>query len=411
MRLVALALVIAACGNDRATELRIERSTPEFGLLVGGTQIALTGTGFASDSAPSRVLIGGREAPVVTAIDDATLEVVIPPGDRFGDAEVVVFNGNGNASATGMFRYSAPPTIAAIAPADVVFSSTTTRVTLTGSGFLDESAGTVNVVVGGKVAADVVVESDGVVTFAAPSGRALSRPDIELVDARGTATRARGFRYTPGPRPGLLLFPPSNSTFAVFFDPTDNSSVAIPWIATALRFTAVVRDDHGDYWAVDRNRRIGRLDLAAQTLDNPVATQGTFPAVVRVGADYFAIDRNTLRFGKVDPATGGFASVGDVALPCCGSYGLASDGTTIWFTAREAGQIKINTIDGASGAVGPPVTIAVTAGFHVEDMRLFEGKLYASSRDGRLVTIDPTTGVATALPVSLGRFNAMEVFE
>ena len=59
--------------------------------------------------------------------------------------------------------------------------------------------------------------------------------------------------------------------------------------------------------------------------------------------------------------------------------------------------------------VGPAVPITAWPGFHVEDMRFFAGTLYATSRDGTLVTIDLETGTATALPVSLGRFTAMEV--
>ena len=56
---------------------------------------------------------------------------------------------------------------------------------------------------------------------------------------------------------------------------------------------------------------------------------------------------------------------------------------------------------------------AITAGssFHVEEMRFFAGRLYATSRDGTLATIDPASGAVTPLPVGPGRHGAMEVFD
>ena len=100
MRHALLLLAFAACGNEPTT-LAVERAAPEYAPVVGGTTIRITGTGFrADDAGPNRVLIASREAPLARTIDDATLEVVIPPGEEPGDAEVVVLNRHGNARAT-----------------------------------------------------------------------------------------------------------------------------------------------------------------------------------------------------------------------------------------------------------------------------------------------------------------------
>lgn len=402
--------VLAGCDGSSTDPPRIASATPSYGPLVGGTRITLTGTGFASGgAAPNRVLVAGREAPLVATVDDTTLEVVIPAGEQPGEAELVVWNGHGNGVATGIFRYSTPPTITSIAPSTVLFTSRSTLVTVTGSGFLDEGAGDVIVVVDGQLATDVEVTSDTALTFTAPPGRPLMQPDLELVDGRGRATQPRAFRYIPSARGGLLLFP-SSGAFAVFFDPIDHSTVTIPRVAFAIRFTAVVRDERGDYWGVDRSRRFGRIDMTTQTLEAPILTQGGFPTMIRVGDAYVALERDSLRFGRFDPRTGSFTGIGAAELPCCGSFGLASDGT-IYFTARQGAAVSINTIDLTTGAVGTPVTITAPAGFHVEEMRFFDGTLYASSRNGTLVTIDPITGATAVLPVNLGRFSAMEVFE
>ena len=405
-------IVLAACGREPTT-LQIERAIPAYAPVVGGTTIRITGAGFAADEAgPNRVMIASREAPLARTVDDATLEIVLPPADQPGDAEVVVLNRHGNARATGILRYSAAPAIDAVAPTDVVFSSTSTVVTLTGSGFFDEDAGTASVVVDGQLASDVVVTSDTSLTFIAPPGVALVWPDLELINQRGTATAQRGFRYTPSDREGLLLFSVSSSQFALFYDPTDHSTIPIPRVSgSSARFTAVVRDDRGDYWGADRSRRFGRIDMRTQRLANPSALQGWLPAVTRVGDEYLGVNRNVLRFGRLDPTTGAFTTIGDEAIPCCGSYGLASDGTTLYFTAPSTTAPTITPIDPVTGIAGTPVPIIASAGFHVEDMRFFHGTLYVTSRDGTLVTLDPLTGVVTPLPVNLGRANAIEVFE
>lgn len=404
---LSVLLVLAACSSEAATELAIRGATPGYGPLSGGTRIVVAGTGFVV-GASNRVFIDGTEAPLAAALDDTELAVVIPSGAQPGDAEIVVLNDHGNARATGVFRYSSPPTIATVAPANVAFGSAST-VTVTGIGFADEGAGSAAVLVDGEPAMNVVASSDTTLTFTAPAGVMLARPDIVVINDRGIARRERAYRYTPAARGGLLLFPAWGGPFAIFFDPVDNSTVTVPQQPTNdVRFTTVVLDDRGDFLGFDRSRRFGRIDMKSQRLAAPVQLQAGLSAITRVDDRYIAIDRFTQRFVTFDPAAGTISPFGNEWVPCCGSFGIAFDGATIYFTARSGGTPKITTLSTA-GVTGTPVTLTGGVGFHVEEMRFFDGKLYAASRDGTLVTIDPSTGGVTVLPISMGRFTAMEV--
>ncbi len=407
MRALVVLLAVAACSDGPDTGPRLDVVTPPYGPIVGGTRIVLTGARFDDDS---RVLIGGREAPLAHTVDDDTIEVVIPAGARPGEAEIVVLGRTGTVTAAHLFHYSTPPAIDSVTPADVVFTSTTTQMTLTGRGFLDDGAGRVQVLVDGFLATDVAVVDDTTLTFTAPLGQALVHPDVVVANQRGRALRPRSFRYRPAARGGLLLFNRGGDAFAQFFDPVDSTIVDIPRVPTASIFTAVVVDERGDYWGVDRSRRFGRINMRTQSLEAPLGVTPLMPAMVRIGSEHIAIDRLTRKIGRLDPATAAFTPIG-VAVTCCGSYGLAFDGTTLWFTARSTTGTAINSFDRVTGALGTPVEL--TGGFtvHIEDMRWLGGVLYAVNSDQTLITVDPSTGVTTTLPVSPGRSNAMEVIQ
>ena len=84
----------------------------------------------------------------------------------------------------------------------------------------------------------------------------------------------------------------------------------------------------------------------------------------------------------------------------------------VYFTARVPGMTNpaLNTIDVTTGEVGIPVELTGNPSLHIEELRFFHGTLYAASRYGRLLTIDPTTGVTTLVNTA-AYANAMEVFE
>ena len=401
----ALLLVLAACGSA-ADGIRIDAVEPAYGPLAGGTRIVITGDRFADGAGPTRVLIGGREAPLANAIDDATLEVVIPPGEQPGDAELVVFNMHGTAVSSSVFHYATTPTIASVTPADVLYNTPSTTITVTGSGFLDDGAGDPMVLVGGLPAQGITVTSDSELTFVVGAGRALDRPRVEVVNARGVAAKDRGFRYRPSMRSGLLLFTQNVQQFAVFFDPVDKSTVTIPRVGPFVQMSSIVVDESGEYWGTDRSSsNLGRLDLGTQRFEQAIPIGARVPAMARVDGMQYGFDRSTLRFRRFN-LDGVLELLGTATAPCCGSYGMAYDGQTLYFASRNG----IATIDRETGVLGTVVPLTGVPGVHVGDMRFFGGKLYAANRDGAIVEIDPVTGVATTV-ISTFRANAMEVFE
>jgi hypothetical protein len=408
-RALAMLAALAGCADPPDSGPTLSAATPDYGPLVGGTVIVLTGSGFTPST---RVFVGGREAPLAHATSSTSLDVVIPPGDEPGDAELIVLNEDGSAIDPRLFHFSTPPTLDAASPADVLWSSGETPMTLTGTGFLDEGAGEPLLLVDGVLVTEVVVTSDTSLTFIVPSGTAFVRPTVELVNVRGAASKPRAFRYSAGPRPGLLMFSRFGTNFATFYDPVAGTSFAIPRIPTGnASLTTVFADDRGELWGIDRSRRLGRIDFLTQDLVDPVALQPLIPAMVRAGHRLVAIDRIQRRIGILDPIARTFSPLGTVTVPCCGSFGLATDGTTVWFTSRTSGIVNLNTVDLTTGAFGTPIPVALEPGLHFEELRFYQGLLYGTATDETLRSIDPVTGATTLLPVAPGRSNAMELVE
>ncbi len=420
-RLSFIAIVIAStgCGGGGGVLLdggpdtpEITGVTPDHGPLGGGLRVTVTGSGFLANGAPpNRVLIGGREAAAAGVIDDHTLEVVVPAGAAAGDAEVTLFNSNGYAEATGVFRYREAPTVTSITPAEVVYSAASTQMTITGTGFVDDGAGSVSVFLDDFRAIDVDVVSDTTITFTATAGPPLSLPDVRVVNDNGEGALVDGFRYVPATADGLLLFAVGD-TFAFYFDPATATTIAIPAQDTnpATQDESVVRsivqDANGVYWAQTRSGRFGQMDMTSQTLIDPIeAATPTMAAMGRLGDTIYAVERNT-RLGTLDTATGQMVTLGP-PIGCCGSFAVAANSAgTLYFV--NAGEI--GTVDTATGDRATPV--ALNPVVKVEDMRFFNGTLYAVTNEGTLITINPSTGataVVTTLPSP--RLHSIEVFQ
>lgn len=407
MRILAvLAVAFAACAEQGAPPSReLARAVPDYAPVAGGTLVALEGAGFAPGD---RVLVAGREAAFVDVASTTRLEVLVPPGDAPGDVELVVFGATGSVSARGLFHYSSAPSITGVTPDDVVVGAAST-LTVHGTGFLDEGAGVPLVLVAGQPVATYTVVDDRTLTISAPDGAPFSRPTIEIVNERGRAHRERAFRYELSATPGLLLFPRFGPSFAIFFDPTTGVTIPVPAL-TGLHFTSVVRDDTGAYWGVDSANRYGKLDLETQTITSTVNANTRLPAITRHAGRLYGLARffgTGGRFGSVN-AQGQFEPIGTTPLVCCGSYGLTSDGTTVWLTSRQDNvTFQIRTVDPETGDLGTPVALQGGGTYRVEELRWWNGALYAATFNGRIVTIDPQTGAITEVLTVVERVSAI----
>ncbi len=399
----------------------VTAANPAFGPLAGGTIIELTGAGFLADAAaPDHVVIGGVESPLASVIDDSTLQFLLPTSVVAGDVEIDVFNQNGNGSATGIFHYSSAPTITSVAPGRVLFSSTSTTVTLTGSGYQDENAGPVTVLLDGTPAVDVMVQSDTQLTFTAPPGAPLASPAIAVSDARGTGTLASAFRYVPSNNPGLVVFPDDGRTFFTFFDSVAKTSLSVTLTspdtnynpAVNLHLRAVVFRADGTTIAFRSDGLLGTLDMAAQTLGSGVAIADKIPAATEVNGTLYAISRSRNALVTVDPATGIVTKVGPTGtgqFSCCGAA-LAMDGSgnMIYVGRVNNSNTLVSTLDMATGSAVAG-GIALTSNDTLQEIRFLAGTLYGITNNA-LISIDPATGSSTSLQ-TFTQPTAMEVFQ
>ncbi|HVV86661.1 MAG TPA: IPT/TIG domain-containing protein [Kofleriaceae bacterium] len=414
---------LAGCASDPAP-LAITGVAPPYAPLVGGTQITIAVSGFAAGPGDAaQVLIGGREAPLARFHGRSQLDVIVPPGDLPGAADVVVLVGDRVAQARGRFHYSTPPTLESVSPRDLS-SLVATPVIAHGHGFLDEDAGVPSLAVDGRTT-HLVITRDDELSFSVPPGRPLATPALDFVNRRGHVTLERAFRYVPAPHAGLLLFG-SPTSWAAFYDPAEGTVLPITRVAGAAGpFSSIIRDDGGQYWAASESGRLGAVHPSTQAQEPGVATGRGWPAMAWVGGAALVIDSFD-RVGWVDLANASFAPIG-ATIPCCGSVGLAYDGTTVYVAAPRPppdpppaddappGDVpaviesRLYQVDVDSGELGAWVDIDGPPSMRIEELRFLNGVLYAGTTDG-LFTIDPATGTARQV-VDVGEVKAMEVWD
>jgi hypothetical protein len=201
---------VLAQGFMFETPLRLTAITPASGPAAGGGTVTLTGGGFlASGAGTNAVAFGGSPAGSVTVLDDSSLSCVVPAGIAGSLVDVVLTNGNGSAQLAGGYRYHLPPTIATISPIDGT-SLGGTLVTVRGTGFLNDAAGTIVVRFGDRLATAVGVFDDGRLTCRAPSGTAGTSVTLTLTSANGSTQLVDGYRYHA--RPTLTAVTPASGT-------------------------------------------------------------------------------------------------------------------------------------------------------------------------------------------------------
>ena len=409
--------MVGACGGTPDDSIRIESVEPNFGPLSGGTRVVIQGEGFLAGGAPpNRVVFGDIEAPLAAAADDGTLEVTVPPGTAPGEVEILVFNRNGTATASGLFHYSTLPTIASISPDEVLFDAGA-QITITGTGFQAEGAGVVDVLVNGVPAVDVEVVSDTQITFTSLPGEAFADVDVEVINRRGTAARERAYRFTPTTTPALVLFALNATTFAVVYDPVNDVRIDLPNRSpnAAQGFRAVVRDVNGDFFGVDRaTNRLGRIDFNLQVVEDPIQLNTSPVALIRDGDTTFGFDRLGNRFGTFDLASGSLAPISTNQLThsgnCCRqapggtAFGLNGNGELFFVNAQG-----ISRVDKATGLRSGP-TRQLSPVRHMRYMQFIGNQLFGVSPQGEVFRIDPATGENTTIKQLNIETRGLELF-
>ncbi|MDP2271890.1 MAG: IPT/TIG domain-containing protein [Archangium sp.] len=162
--------------------------SPGTGSIAGGTVVTLTGAGFRAGVG---VQFGTLPASAVTVVSETTVTAVTP-ASPLGVVTVRVQNDDGQAAALPRsFRFVAPPTLTAVAPATGdVAGATVVRVT--GTNF-----GPMTTVTFGGVAAQRVSFVGATTLEAVTPPHAPGEVEVAVTNSNGdTATLSAGFRYT-----------------------------------------------------------------------------------------------------------------------------------------------------------------------------------------------------------------------
>lgn len=167
-------------------ELSVTGFTPRQGVLSGGNEVVITGTGFTADT---QVLFGAYSSPHI-AFDSVTqLTVTAPRGAAVGPVDLVVYNKNGVSTQRRGYTYVADLRVSSVSPPTGPLAGGTT-VTLTGTGFTGATA----VKFGGTDGTGLSVVSDTELLVASPAGTA-GAVDVTVVTPGGTWTVKKGFTY------------------------------------------------------------------------------------------------------------------------------------------------------------------------------------------------------------------------
>ena len=178
--------------------------SPGTGSIAGGTVVTLTGSGFRAGVG---VQFGTLPASAVTVVSE-TRVTAVTPASPLGVVTVRVQNDDGQAAALPRaFRFVAPPTLTAVAPATGdVAGATVVRVT--GTNF-----GPMTTVTFGGVAAQRVSFVGATTLEAVTPPHAPGEVEVAITNPNGdTATLSAGFRYTRTAPTLVSLAPASGLT-------------------------------------------------------------------------------------------------------------------------------------------------------------------------------------------------------
>ena len=140
------------------------------------------------------VTFGGVAATSVNVVSDISLTCVSPAGTGGTTVDVVVTNDNGAATLTNSYTYYPLPTLSSVSPT-TGSSAGGESVTLTGTGFSDNFAGTNTVTFDGNAATNVNVVSDTSITCDTPAGVSCGAVDVVVSNDNGVATLSSAFTY------------------------------------------------------------------------------------------------------------------------------------------------------------------------------------------------------------------------
>ncbi len=177
-------------GDGDAPGFAVTGVAPTRGPIAGGTRVEVTGFGFLQGS---RVVFGASLGEEIVVVNDHTIQATTPPHPA-GPVTVHVVRPDAKvASLEDAFFYETALQVRSVLPA-VGPTTGGTPITVEGDGFLKDTV----LMVGGRLAFQTRVLSESLMVALTPPGAAGPR-DITVVNAMGTFTARRAFRYVEPP--------------------------------------------------------------------------------------------------------------------------------------------------------------------------------------------------------------------
>jgi formylglycine-generating enzyme required for sulfatase activity len=201
--------------------------TPSQGLVLGGTQVTISGTYLGSTSS---VRFGDIPATQFTVVNASTVQATTPAGAA-GPATVHLTTAAGVITAAQTFTYM-PASVSSIVPNQGVAAGGT-LITITGQ-YLGLTTG---VTVGGVACTNVIVLDANTVTAVTPAG-SLGTVDVAISGAKGTITVTGGFTYRSIVVPGWATLLEAQPDPAVVTDPALRAAISATGLAWRVRDTA-----------------------------------------------------------------------------------------------------------------------------------------------------------------------------
>ncbi|HEU4733831.1 MAG TPA: IPT/TIG domain-containing protein [Kofleriaceae bacterium] len=414
--------ILGGCGavggsSSAGDDPKIMNVVPDHGPAIGHVMVTVTGSGFAKGTPV--VVVGGVEAPTVTAASDTQLTFELPPGPEGHTVDVMVSTERGFTVASQAFQYNLLPVVLSITPA-VGRALGGTNVTLTGRGFQQLEAGIPMITIGGGVATNVQIIDDRTLTAttaASVAGTPVFSPlDVELHNANGTATLARAFSETAH---GLLAMDRNQNSMVWIDIATGNSIHLARFQQPQVGGCALSPTGQLFGWTVDPTDNNKLLLATLDPLTGEVTSIGklldttnvahTASALAFVGNTLFAVDTGrrgtpSTKLTTINPTNGVVTVLAAGTALAKGSAIFAKDANTLFFV--KMANSTLDTVATATGVLtaGPTMTgRAVKA----HGLTSVGGTMYMADSQGIVYTVNPATGATTVIGNIGARINAL----
>ncbi len=165
--------------------------SPNYGPTSGGTEVAITGSGFTG---ATQVNFGSATEYEINVVNDSTIDVWAP-GESAGIVNVTVTTPGGTSSTSSAdhYAYGGPavvPAVTSVSPSSGPLGGET-QVQIDGSGFSNATA-----VYFGGAQAEFYAPSDSVIDVYSPSASAAGAVDVTVVNAFGTSSTSSADQFT-----------------------------------------------------------------------------------------------------------------------------------------------------------------------------------------------------------------------